>query len=310
MKILTGSIFLILSFIWSSTISPEEPATHIIVSDSVKIEIHAYDDGKGLPYKYGARIYTPVCEGNKCYAIEIDIYWDCIGRFHHYDSIPGKGLTKLDHIPFTASDYLKLGDILNSPNSLLGSYAKEELVRDTRSSRIDGLTGATINEIKESVIGGAVYSCYTLWHIVHGSVTDSIQMVTVQNFSKEFVQKLVARQDQEINRFLIDHFSENDFPYYSAEILEMLQDGKGYFAKNALETLPDDFIHNPLSQKFFAENFNQFDYFTQVALLERLRASALGADMKTVLQKQAHERKDYKTELIRSLLSDALLEME
>jgi len=250
-----------------------------------------------------ARVHTPICEGNTCYAVEIDYYWDCIGRFHHFDTIAGKGLTKLDHIPFTESDYIKLNEILSNPNSILGSYTRDELVKDTRSSSIDGVTGATRTEIKESVIGGAVYSCYTLWHIANGAVTDSLRVRTKRMFNENFVRKLVAREDQEINYYLITSFTESDFARYLPEILETIKDGKGYYAKNAIEKIPANIINDTLSQDFMTHNFRQLDYFAQVALLEKLHAGSLLEGLKISLSREMDERDSYKTGLIKALLS-------
>jgi hypothetical protein len=251
-----------------------------------------------------ARVFTPVCEVDKCYAIQVDFYWDVTGRFHHYDTIPGQGLTKLDHIPFTDHDYVKLNYILSNPNSPLASYTKEELVRDVRSSEIDGFTGATINEIKETVIGGAVYSCHTLWHIAHGAVKDSIQKVTRKMFNKDLVGKLVNQKDQEINYFLIDNFSAMDFTKYLPEVLKTIEDGEGYFAKNAIEKMPAEVLTDSLSQRFFATNFSEINYFAQVALLKKLSGAAINEQLVNTLKENMDDRNSYKNDLIRQLIKE------
>ena len=58
-------------------------------------------------------------------------------------------------------EYEKLHQILSESASVLANYEKEDLVQDIEEEGVDGVSGATINEIKESVISGAVYSCYT-----------------------------------------------------------------------------------------------------------------------------------------------------
>lgn len=117
-------------------------------------EFEIIRDKYGLPDSYQAYIKSPVCEKDKCYEIEITMQWDLIGRFREYDTLSGKGLTKLDHIPFTDQDYKKLEQLLKDPNSPIGDYRKEELIRDTRKSELDGFTGATIREINDIVVGG------------------------------------------------------------------------------------------------------------------------------------------------------------
>lgn len=298
-----GLIIVSIFFIESKSIINENPLFYFTASDSIHIEVNANFDSLGLLENYSARVIAPVCEKDKCYIIEIDFYWDLIGRFHRYDTIFGNGLTKLDHEPFTQSDYSKLDNILNNSGSLLASYTKEELVKNTRSSEIDGFTGATIIEIKESVIGGAVYSCFTLWHIANGSVADSIQRSTKKLLNRDLVKKLVSQKDQEINYYLINNFKESDFSSNLPEILQTIEDGKGYFCKNAIEKMSENIIADGLSQQFFASKFTQLDYFAQVALLEKLNAKSLSEAMIITLNENIDNRNSYKNELIKSLLT-------
>jgi hypothetical protein len=280
---------------------PEDPVSRIRISDSTAFEVYAFYDSQGLADHYGARIYTPICEGSKCYAVEIDMIWDLTGRFHSYDTLPGKRLTKLDHIPFTDSDYLKLRNILNNPDSPLAAYSAKQLVSDTRISSIDGFTGATRKEIKDAVIEGAVYSCHTLWHIANGPVKDSLQKVTRQNFSKELIQKMIRQDNMHVNYFLIHSFSEHAFAIYLPEVLLAIEQGEGYFAKNALEQFPSELLCDTRSQEFFSEKYPTLDYFTQVALLEKLEPSCLSESFKSTLRTDLDERNTYKNELLRKL---------
>ena len=276
----------------------------VVLPDSLEVEINVRLDSLGMPDGYEANVLTPVCEVDKCYDIEIQFSWDLIGRYQYYDTIPGSPLTKLDHEPFVGEDYQKLHEILSNANSVLASYEKEELVKDTRTSSIDGFTGATIREVKESVIGGAVYSCYTLWHIVHGAIIDSLASATKSMFSKNLVGKLVAKDDQEINYYLINHFSDEDFSIYLLEILTTIQEGEGYYAKNAIDKIPTQVLNNQEAQVFFAGQFEKLNYFAQVALLKKLDKSALEDGFKEVLAKQLENRNSYRNELIQKLIEE------
>lgn len=302
MKFLFGALAAVAFLLVNDEIAPEKSATSFAISDSILIDVHANYDSFGLLANYQARISTPVCEPDKCYAIDIVFHWDVMGRFVSYDTIPNFGLTKLDHKPFSDLDYKKLDDILQNPGSPLALYTKEQLVQNTRSSEIDGFTGATIQAVKGSVIEGAVYSCHVLWHIAHGAVVDSVQEVTKQRWSGKFVEKLVRLQDQEINYFLIDNFSEADFQNYLPELLETISIGKGYYAKNAIERMPENVLSEDLSQRYFAANFSQLNYFAQVALLRKLNKDFLSESLKTTLKHEMDERDSYKNELIRQLL--------
>lgn len=271
-------------------------------ADSIKVVFHPVLDSLGVLEGYKSQVFTPICEEDKCYAVEINFWWDPIGRFHHYDTLPGQPLTKLDHDPFLEEDYQKLSDILTNPNSVLAKYKKEELVQDTRTSEVDGITGATIQEVKENVIEGAVYSCYTLWHLAHGSVVDSIKQTTLKRLNPSFVKKLVSSEDQEINYFLINHFSEEDFARYLPEILETIGDGKGYYPKNAIEKMPVDVVRDSVTQSFFSKNFNQLNYFSQIALLKKLSGDTLTEELAAVIKHELTDRKSIKNDLIKALL--------
>ena len=302
MKLLVGIIGILVGIIGTASFADRSPSSHYAVSDTLIIELQPHFDSLGLLEIYSGRVSTPVCEGSKCYTVEINFYWDLIGRFHHFDTIPGKGLTKLDHIPFTTEDYEKLNHILRSPTSLLSAYSKEELVKESRSSAIDGKTGATKAELKQSVIEGAVYSCHTLWHIAQGPMVDELQSVTQQLFTKDLIQKMVSGEDQWINYFLINRFSAGEFALYLSEVLRTIEDGEGYFAKNAFEKMPMEVINCQEALHFFANHFNDFDYYAQVALLQKLRADSLSFSLKEKLDEALDERDSYRNDLIKTLI--------
>lgn len=266
------------------------------------LEIEALYTTEGSLEGYQAYVKTPVCETETCYIVEINFTWDLIGRFQRYDTIVGAGLTKLDHIPFTENDYQKLDQLLKDAKSPLANYKKEELVRDTRSSTIDGFTGATVLEVKESVISGGVYSCYTLWHLAHGTVVDSLQRRTYLQLDTALVEKIVNQTDQEMNYFLMQYFSEQDYVQYLPQVLKTFESGNGYYAKQAIEQMPKSVFATPLAQDFFAEYFERLNYFAQVALLKKLQSETLSAAMRLMLKAQLEARNSAKDDLIRALL--------
>ena len=121
-------------------------------------------------------------------------------------------------------------------------------------------------------------------------------------FTADLVQKLVMQNDQEINYYLINNFSRTDFQSYLPYLLETISDGQGYYAKNAIEKIPNELLKDSLAQNFFASNFSQLNYFTQVALLEKLTANSISEKMKITLYENLENRNSYKDNLIKSLL--------
>lgn len=121
--------------------------------------------------------------------------------------------------------------------------------------------------------------------------------------SGDLVKKLVGLSDEKINYFLIRNFTNADFNSYLPELLQTIKEGQGYYAKIAIEHMPDETLCSPLSQEFFAEYYPHLDYFTQIALLESLNSEDLTEDLKISLSQDRGERNSYKGELISELLN-------
>lgn len=289
-------IFLIIafSFLFGST--------SIIKEEELSFEFEIISDKNGLPDTVQAFIKSPVCEKDKCYEIQIIMRWDLIGRFREYDTLTGQGLTKLDHIPFIEEDYQKLDRLLKDPNSPIGDYKKEDLIHDTRKSDIDGFTGATIREINEIVVGGGVYSSYTLWQLANRKFTDSIKRMTTSLLDQKLINKLISKHDLAVNYFIINNLNPSDFLNYRNEIIEMITINKGYFVKSAIEKMPREIFQDSIIQDFFAKRFRTFNYFTQVAFLKQLNSISLIPSLKKELMSQKDNRNSLKNNLIEKKL--------
>ena len=277
-------------------------ADEIITEEEPFYEFETTFDQSGIPNGYSAYIKSPVCEKDKCYEIEINFQWDLIGRFEEYDTLSGKGLTKLDHIPFTEQDYQKLKQLLKDPNSPIGTYAKEELILDTRKSEIDGFTGATIREINDIVVAGGVYSCYTLWHLAHRKFNDSITKMTMSLLDQNVMKKFLTEKDQATYYFIINNLQPQDFLNYRNEVLEMITPNQGYFVKNTIEKMPMEMFQDSITQEFFAKKISSLNYFTQVAFLKKLNNIPLTKALKNTLTQQIDERNSLKNKLIQDLI--------
>lgn len=283
--------------------APAQDYSSVTVDNKYFFDIETISDSVGIPENYEVYIKTPICEDEQCYQVEIIFYYDLIGRFLEFDTIEGKGLTKLDHIPFTTEDYQKLYRLLINPNSPIKNYRMDELVKNTRFSEIDGSTGATIEEVKEIVINGGVYSCFTLWQIAHGNLQDTLQQKTISLLSESLLNKLTDAHDNEVNYFLISSFSKDQFMDYLPHVLKTFQQAEGYYIKNAIEIMPPIAVNDSLMQSYFAAEFHRLNYFSQVALLKKLNRNSLTDQMRDLLNESLDKRNSLKNELIRKLLT-------
>lgn len=284
-------------------VTPEsfQPTLGSPFADSTQFDITPLYDSLGLLDRYLVFVNTPICEVEQCYQVQLNLYTDLIGNFLHYDTLEGHELTKLDHIPFTSEDYQRLRHILSDDQSILSAYDKEELVENTRASEIEGFTGATVLEVKANVIEGAVYSCHTLWHIAHGPLMDSLQSRTAALLNPSLMDKLVDQNRQDINYFLINHCTEEEFAQYLPQLLRTIEQGAGYYPKNALEKIPAGVLNSQEAQKFFVHQFTKLDYFAQVALLKKLDRDALTENLKEILKGTLDQRSSLRNDLIQEL---------
>lgn len=84
-----------------------------------------------------------------CLPISYMSFYSPKGEYLELKSIPG--LTKINHTPFTGSDYAKLGLLLAmAPKTLDGVENPRDMT--------DALSGATLKKYQNSVVEGAAYS--------------------------------------------------------------------------------------------------------------------------------------------------------
>ncbi|MEM6344087.1 MAG: hypothetical protein AAF927_09415 [Bacteroidota bacterium] len=150
---------------------------------SILHQLELCSDSLSKPLYYFAYINTPVCIDGSCKPLFVNVYWDLLGNYVGYGVIEAELLTKYDHELFTSEDYQKLHWLLLNKHSILARKKLSDLF-DTKPAKVekvtfngvelDAVSGATKREIGQSVVKGALYSCYTLWHLVHGPIADSM----------------------------------------------------------------------------------------------------------------------------------------
>lgn len=247
----------------------DKPDISFYNSDSVRIDLVELLGHDSLLEGYKAMVYTPICEEDQCYAVEIVFYWDALGNFDKFEFMPEKPLTKRGHEPFTPADYAALQNILRKKESCFSGLAKEQLVEKVKTDYIDGYTGATVATIKNETIQAAVYSCYTLWHIAHGEVVDTIRSNFKYHLTEQMVSRIVSSRDMESYYLLIDQLGTGEFGRYWTELIRMLHFSEGYFAKNLFEKLPSEVLNHKVFQDALAPLYSGFDYFARLSLLKR-----------------------------------------
>jgi len=276
----------------------QQPAFHFLTEDSIDIEVIALFGQDSVLSGYKAYVFSPVCEDTTCYPVELEFYWDILGRYQKYEVFPDRGLTKLDHKPFTETDYNTLSRLLLNNEPAFLAMQRKDLVVKVKKDTVDGYTGATIAAIKNEVIPGAVYSCYTLWHIAHGIVADSIKNNTQRHFNPILLKRLFNSGEMEAAYYLTGRLNEEEFVTYLPEILKLLRERKGYLAQHILDQLPPRIVGSESFQDSMVTIMPNLDYYAQKSLLRRLDGALTSNKLGKVLAESIDSRGSLHNELI------------
>ncbi|WP_229599570.1 hypothetical protein [Runella rosea] len=248
----------------------------VTINDTTEYTLQlAFDEG-GQPLYYFSNLFTPVCLTGECKPVYINFYWDLLGNYTRFDFPKGAVLTRMDHKPFKPEDYEKLQDILANTHSLLKDVSMEDLVgkgTENLADSVDAKAGATLKTVKNEVIDGAVYTCYTLWHIAHGKVVTEMQRIT-ETFKNEAL----------LHRFLTDN--NHHYQYWAMErvmntegivALDFQSDmqqvirGRNIFtARFALQKINVAFFADNARQQWLWETYQSAGYPLQLVILKKM----------------------------------------
>ena len=173
-----------------------------------RVEIIRMEDGQGVSY-WHRRIKTEVCQTGECKLIDVGLYWDCTGDFFGLD-VYGEHLTKTDHSIFSEDDYEFLISILSNDWSILREYEFSDLTVEGKNQDVDATSGATRKEIASEAVKDAVYTTYTLWHLVHNGEKEQLEILTAGLLQDEsMVRKLQSVSEKRYDYFLLSLLAQN-----------------------------------------------------------------------------------------------------
>lgn len=293
-------------------LTAQSPALDFPVTenDTLRYTLRLMFDSAGNPDHFYREIFTPVCFTGECKPVYINFYWDLLGNYLRYDLPPGEVLTKMDHKEFTEDDYVKLREILANPSSLLGDVAVEDLVTtgtDNLADSVDAKTGATPKTIKKEVIEGAVYTCYTLWHIAYGkTAVDKMREITESIKTPELLHRFLKSGHHHYQYWATDQVLDKDGVPQEAFIPEirLLVGGDNVFlSKNVLNRLNPLFFEKLPEQEWLLGLYRKVSYPMQLAILRKLESVRLQPATLTMLAEAIPQSNAEQLSLILRLFS-------
>ena len=255
------------------------------ISDTAAYELQLALDADNRPLYYYRNIFTPVCYTGECKPVYINLYWDLLGNYVRYDLPAKEVLTKLDHREFKRDDYEKLHDILARPNSLLADLAITDLIvpgTENLSDSVDARTGATLKTIKNEVISGAVYTCYTLWHIAHGPVTDEIARITDTYLNPTLLHRFLSSQNHTYQYKALEKIMDKNgriAPGFEKDIRTLINGKNIFIARYTLQQVYPGFVTGAKAQSWLWDTYTKSGYPLQLTILRKLATVPLSAAM-------------------------------
>jgi len=276
------------------------PAGTFYNADStLEHEFFRLSDAAGMPLLYYADITTPVCIDNLCKPMHIAIYWNLVGAYVGYGVFAKDPLTKYDHDEFLSADHEQLHRLLLDANSVLKRQALSDLFEETaapaervtyKGEEVDAVSGATRKEIAESVVEGALYSCYTIWHLVHSPVSEQIQGYTAASYNDALERQFLYAPYADYRLFAMKQLEASDFRGHLPQLLTIFETGTPLLRTYLLKKLPVDLWAEPEVTASLYGAFSTVDINSRTLLLDHLpdadpQALVLLAEQVTAMSK-------------------------
>lgn len=233
-------------------------------------------DAAGKPKYFFRNIFTPVCNTGECRPVRINLYWDLLGNYLRYDLPGSEVLTKTDHRDFKEEDYRKLQEILAKESSILAELKMEDLVvkgTENISDSANIRTGATLKTIKNEVIEGAVFTCYTLWHFAHGATSAQIQKITASMETSSMLHSFLRSNNHHYQYWAMDKVMDAEGKVqagYEEDIAGVIRGKNIFTARYALQKVHPDYFLPAKRQAWLWSTYEKAAYPLQMAILKKL----------------------------------------
>lgn len=246
-----------------------------------------YRDKNGFPVKYSREIITGVCIDGECRMVSIVLFWNNTGRYLGFELPNGEFLSKTEHVKFNPQEYDRLHQLLADPLSALANYSLKELVpeKDSIKTKVDAVSSATIAAVLDYIVTGAVYTTYTLWHIVYGPTKREIEKITAENLNSEFAMELLNSKYLEDKVWTLNKIAGNQeiSDNLLSKLIELISGDDVYLAERSLNALKTENL-TAKTQIQLSNIFEKSGFLTKRLIIQKLgEASELDESVKQKL---------------------------
>lgn len=246
---------------WGALIKEQKPVFTFTVNDTLNFPIFVVENPIDSTKYYATKLQTNVCNDQICLPIEVNLFWDLLGNYHHFSKEPKFNFTKFDHQFFEENDYARLNEILLDSLSPLRDYEVEDLLdkeANKFSLEIDAVTRPTSPLFSNVTVPGALYTVYTLWHIVNGPIKQKLKTYTYKVYNERKWQDYFAYSNiPNYQEYFLQNLNSIEITNYRGQIVQLLfaeDDFIPHYAIDVIEknVLKDPNLYNPILKELEA----------------------------------------------------------
>ena len=273
----------------------QEQTLNIAYSDTLSGDsLFLVKTKRNIPIHYFKNITTEVCFDSECRLLDITVYWNITGRYLGFELPKGEFLSKHDHEPFSNDEYERLNGLLADPHLPLGGISFEKLIEipETEIDSIDGISGATTEDVSKMVVKGAAYTTYTLWNIIYGPTQDYVANLTEKQLSPDLIDLILKSPDINDRVWALNRVSQNTVlnPKLTATLLGIISGDDFYLAYSAINAIKASHLHVDTLQIALFSIYKEADHSIQRMIVDKLaEAPYLNPELTTASRKLLHK---------------------
>ncbi len=233
-----------------------------------------YSSADNLPVMYSRKVVTAVCIKGECRLVRIELFWDCTGRYLGFELPPGEFLSKTEHVKFVPSEYDRLHKLLSDPLSALANYALSDLVivKDSTKQKVDAKSSATIAAVLDYIVEGAVYTTYTLWHIVYGQTRREVEKLTSEKLNEQMALMILESKNLEDQIWALNHISEKVelTPPLQDKLIQYINSDDIYMAERSLNAIRAEALNEEIQNRIM-QLFSDAGFLKQRFILQKFK---------------------------------------
>lgn len=241
---------------WTKVL-PETKVTYL-ANDSLNMDLVLVADKTTGKMLYHSLLKTAICSDDLCLPIQINLFWDLMGDFDHFLVPNEHPFTKFDHQPFDQSDYKLLLNILKDTLSLIRDYAVEDFLDNNNhvhSLKVDAVTRPTAKVFSNVTVPGALYTAYSLWHIVNGPIKYKLKETLDKTYKeRNWINLFAASNIPKYQEYFLHNLADSEVELYESSILKLIYSKDNYLPHFAWKKLGTDFWNHPLKYNTILED--------------------------------------------------------